>query len=249
MWTGLRVYDITQYQGEALGGGSPSLDCCQWPLLHHILRLLIHSHHWLFGYPQQPRDQFIFTLHLFLPDRETSDSIYAVAKHLHRWFIQGADAKLLCLSASAVVMHTLCPCLEALTGGGGGAGAAVKWPRKVQACLTAALLNGVSVGFSHCQETSMVLPPALSAWSAPVLSLSLPTGNLLQLTSETEPTLGSPPEAFRMTQILTVCRGGRVRNMHILRPRAIVFFFKHRVTTEDCEKASKEHGSLKHKGR
>lgn len=36
---------VTQYQGEALRGGSPSLDCCQRPLLHHILCLLIHSHH------------------------------------------------------------------------------------------------------------------------------------------------------------------------------------------------------------
>lgn len=116
---GLWVCNVTQYQGEALGGGSPSLDCCQRPLLHHILRLLIHSHHWLFGYPQQPRDQLIFTLHLFLSDRETSDNIYAGAKHLHGWFTQGADAKkLLCHSVGAVVMHMLCPRLKAPNGGG-----------------------------------------------------------------------------------------------------------------------------------
>lgn len=96
---------ITAYQSEALGGGSPSLDCCQRPLLHHILRLLIHSHHWLFGDPQQPRDQFIFTLHLFLPERETSDDVYAGAQHLHRWFIRGGNAKRLCQSAGAVVMR------------------------------------------------------------------------------------------------------------------------------------------------
>lgn len=218
----------TQYQGEALGGGSPSLDCCQRPLLHHILRLLIHSHHWLFGYPQQPWDQLIFTLHLFLPDRKTSDNIYVCTKHLHRWFIQGTDAKLLRHSACAVFIHTLCQWLKAPNGG--GEGAAVKWPSRVQACLTAALLNRVSTGFSHCRHTSMVLLPALCLTSSSALH-SLPTENLLQLTSETEPTLGLPPGVQRTTQKLVVCRDGGVRNTHILCLPVIY----HWVKIESCE--------------
>lgn len=75
---------VCVYQGEALGGGGPSLDGCQRPLLHHVLRLLVHTHDRFFGYPQQPRDQLIFTLHLFLPDEEASHRTYAGAKHLHR---------------------------------------------------------------------------------------------------------------------------------------------------------------------
>lgn len=92
------------YQREALGGGGPSLYGCQRPLLHHVLRLLVHTHHRLFGYPQQPRDQLIFTLHLFLSDEEASHRVYAGVKHLHRWFIQGAGAE----NARTGVTHMLC---------------------------------------------------------------------------------------------------------------------------------------------
>lgn len=75
---------VTRYQREALGRGSPSLHCRQGPVLHHILGLLIHSHHRLLGDPQQPWDQLILTLHLFLSEGDkTSDKNYAGAKHLH----------------------------------------------------------------------------------------------------------------------------------------------------------------------
>lgn len=55
-----------QYQSEALGRGGPSLDRGQRPLLHHVLGLLVHPHHRLLGYAQQPWDQLVLPLHLFL---------------------------------------------------------------------------------------------------------------------------------------------------------------------------------------
>lgn len=122
---------------------------------------------------------------------------------------------------------SLCPWLKGPNGRGGGGGeergrgAAVNWPSRVRACLTATLLNGVSTGLSHCQHTSMVLPQALCLTRSSALH-SLPTENLLQLTSETEPTLGSPPGVQRTTQKLAVCRDGGVENTHILRLQAIV---------------------------
>lgn len=149
------------YQGEALGWGGPSLDGCQRPLLHHVLRLLVHTHHRLFGYPQQPRDQLVFPLHLFLPDEEASHRVYASAKHLHRWFIQGAWAENAGTGviARAVFMEDSAPC------GGGGKVAAVRWPSRVQAGVIAGLLNGSSLGFRRCQcaDTMLPLPPPNSS--------------------------------------------------------------------------------------
>lgn len=58
------------------------------------------------------------------------------------------------------------------------------------ACLTAALLNRVSKGLSHCQHSSMEPPPAL-----------LPTENLSQLTSNTERKLSCPSEVEKMKKL------------------------------------------------
>lgn len=243
---------VTQYQGEALGGGSPSLDCCKWPLLHHILGLLIHSHHRLFGYSQEPRDQLIFTLHLFLSDRKTSDSIYIGAKHLHRWFIQGANTKIV------VPFCCWCFCNTHAAHVAWGPkwrrrGAAVNWPSRVQPCLTAALLNRVSTGFSHYQHTSMVLPPALCLTSSSGLH-SLPTENLLQLTSEAEPTLGAPPGVQRTIQKLAVCRDGGVK-ICMFHVSGLLFFITRskwralRITQRPVSETASRFRALKHKDR
>lgn len=62
------------------------------------------------------------------------------------------------------------------------------------ACLTAALLNKVSKGLSHCQHSSMESPPA-----------SLPTDNLLQLTLDTVRLLGCPSGVEGIKNKLAVC--------------------------------------------
>lgn len=67
----------------------------------------------------------------------------------------------------------------------------------------------------------MVLPPALCLTSFSGLH-SLPTENLLQLTSEAKPTLAAPLGVQRMTQKLAVCRDGGVQNMYVSCLRAIV---------------------------
>lgn len=54
------------YQGEALGWRCPPLHSGKWPLLDHIFGPLVHSHHRLFGDPQEPRHQLVLALHLFL---------------------------------------------------------------------------------------------------------------------------------------------------------------------------------------
>lgn len=54
------------YQGEALGGRRPPLHRGEGPLLNHIFGPLVHSHHGLFGDPQETRHQLVFALHLFL---------------------------------------------------------------------------------------------------------------------------------------------------------------------------------------
>lgn len=102
------------------------------------------------------------------------------------------------LCVCAVVIHAHSPDWK-------GRRAAGNWPSGDQPCLTAALLSRVSTGFSHRQHNSVVLPQACCLRSCDVLH-SLPTGNLLQLTSETEPTLGSPPEGQRTAQKWSVCR-------------------------------------------
>lgn len=60
------------YQGEALGRRRPPLHSGEWPLLNHVFGPLVHSHHRLFGDPQEPRHKLVLTLHLFLQKQQQS---------------------------------------------------------------------------------------------------------------------------------------------------------------------------------
>lgn len=158
------------YQREALGGGGPSLYGCQRPLLHHVLRLLVHTHHRLFGYPQQPRDQLIFTLHLFLPDEEASQSLCWCETPTQMIHSRRRGRKRQSWRNAHAVFT-----VDSAPRGGGGKVAAVCWPSRVQAGLIVGLLNGSSVGFSRCQRTEAMLPlPPPTPWLTPALSTLCP---------------------------------------------------------------------------
>lgn len=106
--------------------------------------------------------------------------------------------------------------------GGGGKVAAVRWPSRVQAGLIAGLLNGSSCRLqtlSARRHDASTAPPPPSDSSALHF---LPTENQSWFTSETEPTLGSPPGVLRIMQKLVIWRDGGVLNMNIFCPWAII---------------------------
>lgn len=145
---------------------------------------------------------FIFSCQV----RKHQTTFMSVLKHLHRWFIQGANARSLFRSPDAVVIHMAVSVAWSPTWR--RRRAAAKWPSRVQSCLTAALLSRVS---TDCQHSSMLFHQ-LSVWPAPLPHHYLPTENLLQLTWDAKPTLGSPPRGIgRTKQKLAVSRDGECR--------------------------------------
>lgn len=54
------------YQCKALRWSCPALDCGEWPLLEHLLGLLIHPHDGILGDAQEAGNQLVLAFHFFL---------------------------------------------------------------------------------------------------------------------------------------------------------------------------------------
>lgn len=106
---------------------------------------------------------FIFSCQV----RKHQTTFMSVLKHLHRWFIQGANARSLFRSPDAAVIHMAVSVAWSPTWR--RRRAAAKWPSRVQSCLTAALLSRVS---TDCQHSNMLFPPALCLTSSTAPPLS-----------------------------------------------------------------------------